>query len=288
MATRTAIMSDSFSTSTRKPGFLQRLILLSLFVAGVEAIVILLFLYQVNLPPLLMTLFANIGLGLAAGAGARSFFYLRSGFTRIFTALFILTPSLYAMGYFTHWKIGIGPVDSWAKGYVGWFELAQFGGSALVAMFALWAWWQSPSKILEDQIESRYSSNRREQVHSAISVQLPGFNLPRFHFPEGMKSKPQKKTRLRSAHRTKAKNKRIPEVEKVIMFRHAEPVRAKRRKLFQRKPDLQISAYEEHRCPYCLDEVNRNDPRGVKECDVAILCITLIVGRLLAHARCPI
>jgi ribosomal protein L37AE/L43A len=34
---------------------------------------------------------------------------------------------------------------------------------------------------------------------------------------------------------------------------------------------------EEHRCPYCLDPVSRNDPRGVKECDV---CHTL------HHADC--
>jgi ribosomal protein L37AE/L43A len=60
----------------------------------------------------------------------------------------------------------------------------------------------------------------------------------------------------------------MPEVEKVVISRPAKPVRAKRRKLLQRKPELQISVYEEHRCPYCLDEVNRNDPRGVKECDV--------------------
>ncbi len=268
MSTRTAIMSDSFSTSTHKPGFLPRLILLCLFVAGIEAIVILLFIYQVNLPPLLMTLFANICLGLAAGAGARSAFYQRSGFTRIFTTLVILTLSLYALGYFTNWKMGIGPVDSWTKGYVSWVELAQFCGSAVVAMSALWAWWQSPSKVLDDQIKSRRSSKRREQARSAAAVQLPESNAPRFHFPESWKSRPQQRSRLKSAHRTKAQDKLIPEVEKVIISRPAKPVRSKRKKLLQRKPDLQFSAFEEHRCPYCLDEVKRNDPRGVKECDV--------------------
>ena len=267
MSTRTVIMSDPFSTSTHKPGFLTRLILMCLFVAGIEAILILLFMYQVNLPPLLITLFANICLGLATGIGARSAFYQRSSFTRIFFTLIVLTLSLYALGYFTNWKMGIGPIESWTKGYVGWVELVQFNGSALVAMCALWAWWQSPTKILEDQAKSRRSSKLWEQARSATSIRLPEFNLPRFHFPENWNSRPQKKARLKSAHRTKAQNKFIPEVEKMIISRPA-PVRAKRRKSFQRKPDLQISVYEEHRCPYCLDEVKRNDSRGVKECDV--------------------
>jgi hypothetical protein len=268
MATSTAIMSDPFSTSTHKPGFLPRLILLCLFVAGIEANVILLFRYQVNLPPLLMILFANLCLGLAAGVGARAAFYQRSGFTRNFTALVILVPSLYALGYFTNWKMGIGPLDSWAKGYVGVVELAQLYGSSLVALSALWAWWRSPSNGLDDQIRSRRSSKRSGQAQSAVSLQLPETNRPRFHFPESWKSRPQERPRLKSSHRTKARNKLIPEVEKVVISHPAKPVRAKRRKLSHRKPELQISVYEEHRCPYCLDVVNRNDPRGVKECDI--------------------
>jgi ribosomal protein L37AE/L43A len=63
-----------------------------------------------------------------------------------------------------------------------------------------------------------------------------------------------------------------------VIGRPARSIRSKsRRKLFQRKPELQISVYEEHRCPYCLDDVKRNDPRGVKECSV---CHTL------HHADC--
>ncbi|MCJ7434070.1 MAG: hypothetical protein MUO77_11335 [Anaerolineales bacterium] len=262
MSTSTAIMSDSFSTPTRKPGFLSRLILFCLFVVGIDAIVILLSVYQVNPTHLLMTLFATICLGLAAGVGARSAFYHRSGFTRNFITLITLTLSLYALGYFTNWKMGIGPVDSWTKGYVSWVELAQFYGSSLVAMSALWAWWRSPSKVLDDQIKSRHSSKHREQARSAASVQSPEFN-PSFHFPESWRSRPQQKSRLKSAHQTKAQDKLIPEVEKVIISRPT-----KRKVRSRNRPDLQFSAFEEHRCPYCLDEVKRNDPRGVKECDI--------------------
>ena len=38
------------------------------------------------------------------------------------------------------------------------------------------------------------------------------------------------------------------------------------------KPAVQLAVHEEHRCPYCLEDVNRNDPRGAVECPV---CHTL-------------
>jgi len=57
-----------------------------------------------------------------------------------------------------------------------------------------------------------------------------------------------------------------------------EPVvRPKKKRLSRRKPKIQFALLEEHRCPYCLDAVTRNDPRGVKECEV---CHTL------HHADC--
>ena len=62
------------------------------------------------------------------------------------------------------------------------------------------------------------------------------------------------------------------------MVKTMEPVlRPKKKRLFQPKSKIQLAMVEEHRCPYCLDPVSRNDPRGVKECDV---CHTL------HHADC--
>jgi ribosomal protein L37AE/L43A len=44
-----------------------------------------------------------------------------------------------------------------------------------------------------------------------------------------------------------------------------------------RKPEVQFATSEEHRCPYCLELVGPDDPRGVVECKV---CHTL------HHADC--
>jgi hypothetical protein len=54
-------------------------------------------------------------------------------------------------------------------------------------------------------------------------------------------------------------------------------VRPKKKRASHRKPKIQFALVEEHRCPYCLDAVSRNDARGVKECEV---CHTL------HHADC--
>jgi ribosomal protein L37AE/L43A len=53
------------------------------------------------------------------------------------------------------------------------------------------------------------------------------------------------------------------------------PMRAKTRRLSSRRDQpavVRLAVHEEHRCPFCLEPVKRNDPRGVVECQV---CHTL-------------
>jgi ribosomal protein L37AE/L43A len=50
----------------------------------------------------------------------------------------------------------------------------------------------------------------------------------------------------------------------------APVITPKRRR--SRKARVQLALLEEHRCPYCLETVTRNDPRGVMECNI---CHTL-------------
>jgi hypothetical protein len=55
------------------------------------------------------------------------------------------------------------------------------------------------------------------------------------------------------------------------------PVKPRRKRSLGRKPKLQLSRVEEHRCPYCLELIEPNDPRGTVECKI---CHTL------HHADC--
>jgi len=67
---------------------------------------------------------------------------------------------------------------------------------------------------------------------------------------------------------TKARSHTNSAGDNLILAHTAQPSRSRSKRFFNRKPVLQLSVFEEHRCPYCLDDVKRNDPRGVKECDV--------------------
>jgi hypothetical protein len=62
-----------------------------------------------------------------------------------------------------------------------------------------------------------------------------------------------------------------------LLVQRALPIRPKsgasrRRSPFRRRMALQIAAYEEHRCPYCLQDIKRDDIRGSVECPI---CHTL-------------
>jgi hypothetical protein len=47
---------------------------------------------------------------------------------------------------------------------------------------------------------------------------------------------------------------------------------SRRRNVLRRRPAVQIATYEEHRCPYCLQDIKRDDLRGSVECQI---CHTL-------------
>ncbi|HQX17233.1 MAG TPA: hypothetical protein PLA27_12475, partial [Anaerolineales bacterium] len=59
--------------------------------------------------------------------------------------------------------------------------------------------------------------------------------------------------------------------------RKAAKASSPRKSRSRRRPNIQLAVVEEHRCPYCLDPVIRNDARGVQECDVC---------HALHHADC--
>jgi len=267
MSTRTLAMSNSLPPTTRQPGFVRRLIMLLLFAAGIVFWMNVLSQHQTNLPEILMTVFADGVIALAAGLGARIAFYERSWFTRLISALGSMVIGLFALGYVTNWKIGIGPIEFW-RDYMDWAELAQLGGGTGVVLLGLYAWWR-PSARWGDTQNSPRNSAWSEAISAPQSSEPSRSTAPRFRFPGSWTSRPKSGLRLRGTRQARSSQRLVPEIERVVVSRPVKLARSgKRRKLFQRKPDMQISVFEDHRCPYCLDTVKRNDPRGVKECDV--------------------
>ena len=266
MSIRTATISNSYSPATRRPGFFRKLVVTLLFVAGIAGFMALFNVYQKNLSSFWMTAFAILSIGLASGAASRITFYQRSGFIRFFVILLVLPLGLFVLGVLTNWQMGIGPLNPWAKGIIPQDELIQLGGALLIAFICLEAWWKPPSKI-EGVAEVQRSSRSREQTPVLAAMQSV---QPRqqAHTQESLTFLPKRNSRLKFLKANKAHSRTNPAVDELIFTNTAQPTRSRRNRLFSRKPNLQISLYEEHRCPFCLEEVKRNDPRGVKKCDV--------------------
>jgi hypothetical protein len=248
--------------------FFQKLAVTFLFVIGIAGFMALFETYQKNLSLFWMTVLAVLSVGLAAGAASRMIFYQRAGFIRFLVTLLVLPFGLFVLGVFTNWQIGIGPLNSWVKGIIPRDELIQLGVALLVALICLDAWRHPLPK--ENQHAVRASSRRRKKQTppATASIQIVEPRLSQTHTQENVIFLPKRNSRPRIIKADGVRSRPNSAVDKLI-FKHAEqPTLPRRKRLSNRKPMLQISTFEEHRCPFCLEEVKRNDPRGTKECEV--------------------
>jgi len=277
MSIRTATMNSSFSTAPRRTGFVRKLVVTVLFVVGIASFMALFNVTQKNLSLFWMTVFAVLSVGLASGSASRITFYQWSGFLRFLVVLLSVPLGLLVLGLLTNWQMGIGPLDLWFRGAVPEDELIQLGGALLVAVISLEAWWKPRPKI-EETAEIQISPRRREPTPAAMpSVQIVEPRSPQVHAQEGVVYQPRRSSRSKVVRTNKSRNRTVPLADRLVFMQPAPPARSRRKRSSSRKPNLQISLYEEHRCPFCLDEVKQNDPRGVKKCEVC---------NALHHADC--
>ncbi|HET7142389.1 MAG TPA: hypothetical protein VFI68_00095, partial [Anaerolineales bacterium] len=268
-------MSNSYSPATRQTGFFRKLVLTLLFVVGITSFMALFDVYQKNLSSFWMTVFAILSIGLASGAASRIIFYHQSGFLRFIVILLVLPLALFILGVLTNWQMGIGPLNPWARGVIPQDELIQLGGAFLVAFICLEAWWK-PASMGRDSAEVQRSPRNREETPLSSSIQSV---QPRqhSHSRESLTVQPKKNSHLKFMKASNPRSRKAVAGDELFLTHTTQPARSRRNRLFSRKPNLQISLYEEHRCPFCLEEVKRNDPRGVKKCDVC---------NALHHADC--
>ncbi len=233
--------------------------------------------YQTRISQTLMMIFADLAIALAAGLGSRLTFYDRHWLIRFLGAFFALALGLYGLGFLTKWGIGIGPIESWQT-RIESLDIIQSVAGLAVVLLGLTAW-RRPSTHVEDAEvelpEPAHASSGRQRRTRTDAPKLPRFHLPT-SWTSSSRSSSSRNGRLK-VRKTRANGRAAATAqERVVVARPIKPARSRRRKA-ARKPELQLSVYEEHRCPYCLEEVRRNDPRGVKECEI---CHTL------HHADC--
>ncbi len=240
-----------------------------------------------NVPLVLFNVLADSSLGVLAGLATRFVLRDRHGWIRALTSAALSLVGLAILGFFTSWRSGIGPFQA---GYVAvhWLDAArislhlpiEFNRSgmdildlvhAVIAMDVSWmalrVWKPKPittSAAWAPAPAPAPRVRRPARVPAAVPASAPSESVPARRIPTSAPSQPRARVKRRKA-------------ERPVIGRPApaiRPMRAKARRASVRhnQPAVRLAVHEEHRCPFCLEPVNRNDPRGVVECQV---CHTL-------------
>jgi hypothetical protein len=210
----------------------------------VAALVLVMLLRHIQISSLLFPhLLSDIVMGLIAGSSVRWILRKQTVFLRVATILAFLIGGLELLGWFTGWQVGLSPLKS-GLASADWYSLGQLLLGTGTALLALYAWTQSTPTVF-----------------GPVSVPKSVKRLPR------TRQQPVKHPR-RAAR---------PEVRSTPTTVAAQSIEPKRKRVTHRKPRLQLSEEEEHRCPYCLELIDPDDPRGTVECKI---CHTL------HHADC--
>jgi hypothetical protein len=306
------------STPVREPSYLfRKVVLLCLLITAAAAWIAVLFKNQIHFPLLLSTFFADACLGLIAGFGAKFVLHKRDWLTQLLVGILIAVIGMTLVGSFTHWVLGIGPIELERKAAeqirqirvfdsnlvdqinairidlrhlldfhkMDWADPIHLGISLMMTALAVRAWPRPlptlqplevvplpsspPTKTRTRATRSKRGRRTTSSLSSSngrVPVELPGSWSTR------LSPNPAPAPRTRSTN-----GSRPPVVKAPKKTKAKDQVVRPKRKRSRRKPQIQFALVEEHRCPYCLEAVTHNDPRGVKECDV---CHTL------HHADC--
>jgi hypothetical protein len=314
MAMRAATMSSMSPVTTpttvrESDGLSRKLFLLALLTSAAVLWIVVWFEQETIFPLLLSTFFADASLGVVTGFGSRFFLRNRDWFVRYLAAIVMVVIGMFMIGFFTNWVLGMGPIwledkfaeqvhkisltgDLWKQitslrigsrvlfdfSEMNWADLAHLATSLSITVLSLQAWRRpATSPAMPEPLEiaplpapvapaARSRRGRKSSSTANGRARVKRSNHSSSHLTPSVPSTPPQP-------RVRSNNGSRPSVKKM-----KEPtLRPKKKRLSRRKPKIQFALVEEHRCPYCLDTVSRNDPRGVKECDV---CHTL------HHADC--
>lgn len=270
----------SFNSSSPEQWHLARKLALLFLLVIALALGLVILLRQTNSFPLLMfNLFADVSIGLVIGLATRMVLNQRHGAIQALVSAALAVVGLLVLGYFTDGKggislsplpIGFVPVNwlgQWhiplklplqiEHGPVNWPALAYFVITMDTSWIALRVWKSSTPRAAESSsVPSRRVRQSVRPSHSGV-----------------VSNQPSPKVRVaRWNPKPKVRKMRRPLISRSAASGSAKSSRSRNWNPLRRKPAIQLAVYEEHRCPYCFEEVKRNDPRGVVECEV---CHTL-------------
>jgi hypothetical protein len=214
-------------------------------------------------------------IGITSGLATRWSLKGRAGLLHVLVAVSTTIIGLIILGLVTFGQAGIRMLTF--RSDVDWNALGQVSVGASSAMLALRAWRrhiQISSIVPPERAAPRVvaplnklrSRNRRPRVRNsrrapaAAPIRIASMRtvsriiaLPRWHLPHIM-------VPHWSAPRLSLPNWHVPQI--------ALPQLNVRNWLQNRDSAIKVNGITEQRCPYCLDEIVRNDPRGVHVCPI--------------------
>ena len=273
-------MSDSSTPLSRPAGsaFPRKILLLILLEVALALGYYMIVRNSSAVPLLGANLLAIIIFGLAAGVMTRMILRERNWFIRFISGTAAIIIGLFLLGWLTHWLIGLGPLIFWRTS-IDWIGFGKLVLGMLSFFLSMQAWWKpAPVATITPvplQVSERPSvpvstpaSAPKRSSQTKLRAKAKPKRSKQTHFP--LFSPKSRTSPARKSARSKASSKEV-----------SKPVTKSRRSLFQHKPQVHLSKIERHLCPYCLEPVTRNDPRGVVECDI---CHTLHHGDCWAIA----
>src|SRR5215216_5688964 len=269
MALRTSIMSMPFSnqpldTQPERYNLLRKLAILLLLVISTALWLYILFREKrLIYPTTVQEIASGVVIAIVAGLSAQLILSQRGGFLRFLAAMIGDVVGIYLLGFISNGKYGISKFG-WLPKAVDYDGLNLIGIGFVIILFMALLFRRTkiivipePIQVIPPEGESSITSVQYEPANST-SVSTP--DRPRVALPRiswsGLLA-PSSSPRVRSNGRHSG----MIQPAKV-----APAVAPKRRR--RKKSRVQLALVEEHRCPYCLENVTRADPRGVVECNV--------------------
>jgi ribosomal protein L37AE/L43A len=231
------------------------------------------FLFDGEMPPLFL-LFALIATtGLIAGMTSRRMLKDHSRLLQYLVGVACLFAALFALSYYSSGVIGID--------YLAIYQ-ADFDPPAIIqltiSLFTTWlalaAWRKPKNNQFKGQTLPNSPSYRSSEVE--IEPQQPvttsRVNLPRTRrLINWFSGNPQNSSRNSGSQLASISppQERISVKKNHQKSRRVSKIRTRRSTLLlNRQKPVKFVGAEEHRCPYCLEPVVYNDPRGVEICSV--------------------
>jgi hypothetical protein len=267
----------------------------------VASVIPLAFLANRILPPAILK-FSSLGaLGLSAGFASRNLLPSHSRFLQVLAGWISVVAALILLGLLTQGFAGFDP-QSRLFAMPGWEKAGQFSLSLFTAWLALQAWKPDlkiepkPSKAKPKKIARPAKGlpvSRSNQFSKRQPVRKPPKIRPVIpaHSQSNLLRQPWKSSRKVLAARLLGWKSRVNSLAsgasrrlsglvsqaQVKIDRNWRPLKNRvhlarfqpGQKVIRRKPtQVRLVGKAENRCPYCLELVEQNDPRGVKICPI--------------------